>query len=83
MQVQSEAGFNGTTKAADRSVGVSVVTASEWIDRVSAQLQKRWPTIDPARLDDLASDLWTDERLRAMSPDAAAADWLEPVSSRR
>jgi hypothetical protein len=41
----------------------------------------RWPTIDPARLDDVAHDLWRDERLQSMRPEDAAEEWLKPVST--
>ena len=54
--------------------------ASEWITHVSDCLQERWKTIDPARLDDLAADLWRDEALRAMEPREAADEWLRPVN---
>jgi len=52
---------------------------SRWLTAVSARLQQRWPTIDPAQLDDLALDLWRDEKLRAMEPERAADEWLRPV----
>jgi hypothetical protein len=55
-------------------------SASEWIGTVAERLQRQWPTIDPARLDDLAADLWQDQRLRALRPELAADDWLRPVS---
>jgi hypothetical protein len=54
--------------------------ASDWLAAMSARLQQQWPTIDPQRLDDLALDLWRDERLRSMPPERAADDWLRPVS---
>jgi hypothetical protein len=50
-----------------------------WLHRVSTRLQARWPTVDPQRLDDVALDLWRDERLRAMPPEEAAVAWLRPV----
>jgi hypothetical protein len=56
--------------------------ASDWLDVMSARLQRQWPTIDPARLDDLAFDLWRDETLRAMGPEQATEEWLAPVASR-
>jgi hypothetical protein len=55
------------------------LAAREWIVKCSARLQQHWRTIDPDRLEDLASDLWTDQRLRAMEPTAAAEEWLRPV----
>ena len=40
---------------------------------------KAVPTIDPTRLDDLALDLWRDEKLRVMPPERAADEWLRPI----
>lgn len=56
--------------------------ASDWLRAMSERLQQRWPTIDPQRLDDLALDLWRDERLRAMPAHEAAEVWLQPVTVR-
>ncbi len=53
--------------------------ASDWLAAISARLQRQWPTVDPTRLDDLALDLWRDEKLRAMPPERAADEWLRPV----
>jgi hypothetical protein len=50
-----------------------------WLHRVSTRLQAQWPTVAPEQLDDLALDLWRDERLRSMPPEDAAAAWLRPV----
>jgi hypothetical protein len=60
---------------------MNTVPASDWLAIISARLQQRWPTIDAARLDDVAHDLWRDERLRTMRPEDAAEEWLKPVSS--
>lgn len=53
--------------------------AREWLAAMSDRLHQQWPTIDPTRLDDVALDLWRDERLRAMTPGDAAEEWLRPV----
>ena len=58
----------------------SAMPASDWLVSMSASLQRQWPTIDPTRLDDLALDLWRDERVRALPPDRAAEEWLRPVA---
>jgi hypothetical protein len=50
-----------------------------WLHRVATRLQAQWPTVDPLQLDDVALDLWRDERLRAMQPEEAAVAWLRPV----
>lgn len=54
--------------------------AGPWIDAVAARLQRRWPTIALSRLEEQASDLWSDGHLRAMEPERAAAEWLRPVT---
>lgn len=56
--------------------------ARDWLRAMSERLQQQWPTIDPQRLDDLALDLWRDERLRAMPAHEAAEVWLQPVTVR-
>lgn len=50
---------------------------------MAARLQQQWPTIDPQRLEGLALDLWSDEKLRALPPDRAADEWLRPVKPNR
>lgn len=53
-----------------------------WIAACAHQLQQQWRTVDPAQLEDLASDLSKDKRLRSMDPSEAAQIWLEPVAGR-
>lgn len=53
--------------------------AGGWLAVMSARLQQQWPTVDPGRLDDVALDLWRDEKLRALSPYRAANEWLRPI----
>ena len=59
------------------------VAADVWIAACAHELHRRWRTIDPEQLDELAADLWRDERLRAMPPATAATEWLAPVRSVR
>jgi hypothetical protein len=56
------------------------VAADIWIAACAHELHRRWRTVDPDQLDEVAADLWADERLRAMSPVRAAVIWLAPVS---
>ncbi|WP_258187254.1 hypothetical protein [Variovorax sp. WS11] len=35
--------------------------------------------MDPLQLEEVAAELWRDERLRSLPPDAAAVVWLGPV----
>ena len=51
-----------------------------WIAACAHRLQQQWHTVDPLELEDVARDLWRDERLRAMGPDEAAVDWLKPIT---
>jgi len=51
-----------------------------WIALCAHRLQRQWRTVDPAQLDEVAGDLWNDERLRQLAPADAAADWLRPVT---
>jgi hypothetical protein len=52
----------------------------DWIAACAHQLQRRWRTVDPEQLEEVAADLWVDPALRTLSPIRAAAEWLEPVA---
>ena len=56
------------------------VAADIWIAACAHELHRRWRTVDPEQLDEVAADLWGDERLRAMPPATAAVEWLAPVA---
>jgi len=53
---------------------METVPATLWIAACAHRLQQQWHTVDPLELEDVARDLWRDERLRAMPPDAAAVE---------
>ena len=53
-----------------------------WIALCAHRLQRQWRTVDPEILDEVAGDLWRDERLREMAQDVAAVVWLRPVTER-
>lgn len=55
--------------------------AATWIDAVAHRLHRHWRTVDADVLEDVATDLWRDPRLRAMTPAEAAVDWLRPVAT--
>lgn len=42
------------------------------------QLKMHWRTVDPDQLEELANDLAQEPILRQLSPQAAAAKWMEP-----
>jgi hypothetical protein len=54
-----------------------------WVAACSHRLQRRWLSIDPAEVEDLAATLWLDARLRELEPTDAAAEWLRPVHAER
>jgi hypothetical protein len=54
-----------------------------WIALCAHRLQRQWRTVDPEQLDEVAGDLWNDERLRRLAPSDAAVDWLRPVADLR
>lgn len=59
------------------------IPATLWIGTCAHRLQQQWHSVDPRELEEVARDLWRDERLRAMLPDAAALDWLRPIHAGR
>lgn len=62
------------------SFSMDPVAAEIWIAACAHELHRRWRTVDPDQLDEVAADLWRDERLRAMPPATAAMAWLAPVA---
>ena len=53
-----------------------------WIDACAHRLHQRWRSAAPDQLEELAEDLWQDERLRSMQPAEAARACLEPLPNR-
>lgn len=51
-----------------------------WTAACAHRLQRHWRTIHPDVLQEVAGELWDDEYLRGLMPDAAAVTWLEPVA---
>lgn len=51
-----------------------------WIYYCARRLKSHWRTVDTQQLEELAADLARDADLRALSPQAAAARFLEPVA---
>lgn len=54
------------------------LTASQWIGRCA----ERWRTVPVAALEEVAVELWRNERLRTLDPADAASLWLSPVGDR-
>ena len=51
--------------------------AQEWVTRCSARLHAKWPRILKEQRDEVAGELWADERWKSLEPECAAAQWLE------
>lgn len=56
------------------------IPATLWIAACAHRLRQRWHSVDALELEDIARTLRRDARLRAMSPDEAANDWLRPLT---
>lgn len=69
MDVQYIASMDETNPVPERT----------WVAAFSHRLQRQWPTVDPAQLEELAAALCQDAYLRALEPTDAAARWLRPV----
>lgn len=48
----------------------------EWIIRCSARLHAQWARIARELRDEVAGELWAEERWRSREPEQAAVDWL-------
>jgi hypothetical protein len=48
----------------------------EWIVRCSARLHAQWPGITRELRDEVAGELYTQDRWRCCEPEQAAAEWL-------
>ena len=61
---------------------------SEWVARCSARLHAQWPRLQREQRDEVARDLWNDERWQGREPEVAVVEWLRqgipaPVGSQR
>ena len=48
----------------------------EWVAQCTRRLRQHWRTIDLASLEEVAVQLYADERMRSMAAAEAAASWL-------
>ena len=54
----------------------------QWVAQCARRLREQWPRVELAMLEEIALELWWDERLRALSGEQAATQWLAPLVSR-
>lgn len=50
--------------------------SSEWVARCSARLHAQWPRLHRDQRDEVASDLFSEQRWQLMEPEAAVVEWL-------
>ena len=55
------------------------LTHSQWVAIAAHRLQYRWRHLHPGQLEDVAGELWRDERLSGLDPERAVDTWLAPV----
>ncbi len=51
--------------------------SNEWVARCSARLHAQWPRLHRDQRDEVASDLFSDQRWQRMEPEAAVVEWLQ------
>ena len=49
---------------------------SEWVARCSARLHAQWPRLQREQRDEVARDLWNDQRWQHSEPEVAVVEWL-------
>lgn len=52
-----------------------------WIAACAHRLHQHWHTVHADELEAVARELWGKPELRALAPEAAAAEWLKPVEA--
>lgn len=50
--------------------------AIEWQLRCSARLHAQWPRLARGQRDEVAVELWNEQRWREMEPEVAVVEWL-------
>jgi len=49
---------------------------TEWVARCSARLHAQWPRLHRQQRDEVARDLWNDQRWQHREPEVAVVEWL-------
>jgi len=49
---------------------------NEWVARCSARLHAQWPRLHREQRDEVARDLWNDQRWQQSEPEVAVVEWL-------
>ncbi|MEO7117292.1 MAG: hypothetical protein ABIZ18_15735 [Caldimonas sp.] len=49
----------------------------QWVAQCAHRLREQWPHADPTSLEEAAAELWAEDDLRSLAPEAAAQRWLQ------
>ena len=49
---------------------------NEWITRCSARLHDQWPRLRREQRNEVASELYAEDRWNRLEPESAVVDWL-------
>jgi len=56
--------------------GDAEMDTSEWVARCSARLHAKWLRLQREQRDEVAKDLWNDQRWQQSEPEIAVVEWL-------
>jgi hypothetical protein len=56
--------------------GEIIMESSEWVVRCSARLHAQWPRLAREQRDEVARDLWNEQRWQHSEPEVAVVEWL-------
>jgi hypothetical protein len=56
--------------------GEAAMETNEWVARCSARLHAQWPRLQREQRDEVARDLWNDQRWQQSEPEVAVVEWL-------
>jgi len=56
--------------------GDAEMDTNEWVARCSARLHAQWPRLHREQRDEVARDLWNDQRWQQSEPEVAVVEWL-------
>ncbi len=59
-----------------QSFGEAAMETNEWVIRCSARLHAQWPRLQREQRDEVARDLWNDQRWQQSEPEVAVVEWL-------
>ena len=56
--------------------GETEMDTSEWVARCSARLHAQWPRLQREQRDEVAKDIWNDQRWQQSEPEVTVVEWL-------